>query len=128
MKRIGFIIGAFAITFALAASNNTVFANSCCGVEKNSKECSKEDSKKCAKEASGDQKSDNACAVCGKAADCNDKQIDVEHDGKTAHLCCEGCASAYNENPDKYSKVEKPMESYRAEPPKKRKQPGQGYY
>ncbi len=128
MKRMGFLIGAFVFAFALATSNNTIFANSCCGVQKDSKECSKEEAKECAKAASSDQKSDNACAVCGKAVDCKDKQVDVVHDGKTAHLCCEGCASAYNENPDKYSKVEKPIESHRAEPPKKQKQPGQGYY
>ncbi len=128
MKRVGFIIGAFVIAFALATSNNTIFANSCCGVEKDAKECSKEDEKECAKATSTDQKSDNACAVCGKAVDCKNSQVDVEHGGKTTQLCCEGCANAYNENPDKYSKVEKPSESYRAESPKRKKQPGQGYY
>ncbi|MHC4269323.1 MAG: hypothetical protein ACYSWS_10415 [Planctomycetota bacterium] len=127
MKRVGFIIGAFVIAFALATSNNTIFANSCCGVEKDAKECSKEDAKECAKAVSTDQKSDNACAVCGKAVDCKNSQVDVEHGGKTTQLCCEGCANAYKENPGKYSKVEKPSESYRAEPPKRRKQPGQEY-
>ncbi len=128
MKRMGFLIGAFVIAFALSTSNNTIFANSCCGVKKDSKECSKEDAKKCAKAASADQQSGNACAVCGKAVDCNDQQVDVEHGGKTAHLCCDGCASAFKEDPDKYSKVDKPRESHRAEPPVKRKQPGQGYH
>jgi YHS domain-containing protein len=128
MKRMGFLIGAFVIAFALATSNNTIFANSCCGVEKDAKECSKEDAAKCAKAASSDQKIDNPCAVCGKAVDCQNKQVDVEHGGKTAHLCCEGCASEYKENPDKYSKAEKPAESHRAAPPIRRKQPGQGYH
>ncbi|MCP4266770.1 MAG: YHS domain-containing protein [Candidatus Brocadiaceae bacterium] len=128
MRRMRFLIGAFVIAIALIASNNSVFANSCCGVEKESKECSKEEAAKCAKEASPDQKIDNPCAVCGKAVDCQNKQVDVEHGGTTAHLCCEGCASAYRENPDKYSKAEKPAESHRAAPPIKSKQPGQGYY
>jgi len=128
MKRMGYLIGTFVIAFALATSNNTIFANSCCGVEKSSKECSKVDAKECAKTASADQKSDNPCAVCGKAADCKDSQVDVKHGGETYHLCCEGCASAYNENPDKYSKKEKPIESHRAAPPKNRKQRGEGYY
>ncbi len=128
MKRMGFLIGAFVIAISLIASNNSIFASSCCSVEKDPKECSKEDAAKCAQAASADQKSDNACAVCGKAVDCQNKQVDVEHGGKTAHLCCEGCASAYRENPDKYSKAEKPAESHHAAPPIKRKQPGQGYH
>ena len=55
------------------------------------------------------------------------KQVDVKHAGETIHLCCEGCADAYNENPDKYSKVERHRETHQAEHPK-RKQRGEGYY
>ncbi len=128
MRRMGFLTGIFVIAIALALSADTIFANNCCGVKKDSKECSKEEAKKCGKSASADQHSDNACAVCGQALDCKGKQVDVEHGGKTAHLCCDGCASAFKEDPDKYSKAETPAESHRAGAPIKRKQPGQGYH
>ncbi len=108
MKRIGFFIGAVAFAFILTTfhADNTVFANSCCGIkeDENKKECNIEDAKGCVKGVSTGESSGNDCPVCGQAADSKGQQKDVEHDGKTAHLCCEGCANAYNENPDKYSK------------------------
>ena len=135
MKGIGFFIGAVAFAFILTTfhADNTVFANSCCGIEKDVKECNKEDAKGCVKEVSTGESSGDVCPVCGQAADSKGQQEDVEHGGKTAHLCCEGCANAYNANPDKYSKVEskeehpKP-EHPRSEHPKKKKERGTGYY
>ncbi len=127
MTRIGFFIGAVVLAFALATANTTTFANSCCGANKDAKECNKENAKDCAKNVSAGESPENACAVCGQAADSKGKQVDTKHAGETVHLCCEGCANAYNENPDKYSKAEKPSQSHRAAPPK-RKQPGQGYH
>lgn len=133
MKRMGFLMVAVVIVFLSAAFNsgNAIFANSCCGVKEkeNKKECNIEDAKGCAKGVSAGEGSGDKCPVCGKAADSEGKQVDVEHDGKTAHLCCEGCANAYNANPDKYSKSEpeKPSQSHR-EQPKERKQRGEGYY
>ena len=127
MTRIGFFIGAVVLTFVLATVNTTTFANSCCGVKKDAKECNKEDVRDCAKSVSASESSDN-CPVCGQAADSKGKQTDVTHAGETVHLCCEGCADAYNKNPDKYSKVEKRRETHREAPPKKKKQRGEGYY
>ncbi|MFQ5688258.1 MAG: hypothetical protein ACE5GV_16535 [Candidatus Scalindua sp.] len=120
MKRMGFFVGAVVIAFVLMTVNNTIFANSCCGV--------KEDAKECIKKVSAGEGSGNQCPVCGKAADSKGQEVDVKHDGKTAHLCCEGCANAYNANPDKYSKSEGPSQSHRAEHPKKKKERGAGYY
>jgi YHS domain-containing protein len=77
--------------------------------------------------AAGESSGDD-CPVCGQAADSKGQQKDVEHDGKTAHLCCEGCANAYNANPDKYSKSEEPRQSHREKPKKKKKERGGGYY
>ena len=119
MKRMGFFFFFFVIAFALATSNHTVFANSCCGVKRDTKECSKEDAKECAKAVSASESSDNNCPVCGQAADSKGKQVDVKHAGETVHLCCEGCKDAYNENP---------RQSHQAKPPKKKKQRGEGYY
>jgi YHS domain-containing protein len=69
------------------------------------------------------------CPVCEKASDSEGQQVDVEHGGKTAHLCCEGCANAYNANPDKYSKSEESREEHpKSEHPKKKKERGAGYY
>jgi YHS domain-containing protein len=140
MKRMGFLMVAVVIVFLSAAFNsgNTIFANSCCGVkEKESqKECNMDDAKGCVKGISSGESSGDVCPVCGKAADSKGQQVDVEHDGKTTHLCCEGCANAYNANPDKYSKSEsekpkseseKPGQSHR-EQPKEKKQRGEGYY
>ena len=133
MKRMGSLMVAVVIVFLLAAFNsgNAIFANSCCGVkEKESqKECNMDDAKGCVKGVSAGEGSGDVCPVCGKAADSKGQQVDVEHDGKTTHLCCEGCANAYNANPDKYSKSEseKPSQSHR-EQPKERKQRGEGYY
>ncbi|MGR3293029.1 MAG: hypothetical protein ACUZ9M_03310 [Candidatus Scalindua sp.] len=126
MTRISFFIGAVVLAFVLATANTTAIANSCCGVKKDSKECNTEDARDCAMKVSASGSSDN-CLVCGQAADSKDQQVDVTHAGETVHLCCEGCAAAYNENPDKYTKAEKPKQSHRAAPPK-RKQPGQGYH
>ena len=126
MTRIGFFIGAVVLAFVLATANATTFANSCCGVSKDAKECNKENAEDCAKKTSASESSDN-CPVCGQAADSKGKQVDTKHAGETVHLCCEGCLNAYNQNPDKYSKVEKPKETHRAAPPKK-KQRGEGYY
>ncbi|NOR65004.1 MAG: hypothetical protein GQ468_03200 [Candidatus Scalindua sp.] len=126
MTRIGFFIGAVVLAFVMATANTTTFANSCCGVKKDAKECNKEDARDRAKSVSASESSDN-CPVCGQAADSKDQQTDVAHAGETVHLCCEGCANAYNENPDKYTKAEKPKETHRAAPPKK-KQRGEGYY
>ena len=127
MSRIGFFIGAVVLAFVLATANTTTFANSCCGVKKDAKECNKEDARDCAKTVSASESSGDQCLVCGQAADSKGKQVDVKHAGETVHLCCEGCANAYNESPDKYSKVEKPRQGHRAELPK-RKQRGEGYY
>ena len=131
MTRIGFFIGAVVFTFVLATANNTIFANSCCGVKQDGKESNKavaDCARSCAKKVSTGESSDNKCPVCGQAADSKGQQVDVKHAGETVHLCCEGCANAYNENPDKYSKAEKHRQSHQAEPPKKRKQRGEGYY
>jgi YHS domain-containing protein len=126
MTRIGFFLGAVVLAFVMATANTTTFANSCCGAKKDAKECNKEIAADCAKNVSASESSDN-CPVCGQAADSKDQQTDVAHAGETVHLCCEGCANAYNENPDKYTKVEKPRETHKAAPPKK-KQRGEGYY
>ncbi len=126
MTRMGFFLGAVVLAFVMATANTTTFANSCCGAKKDAKECNKEIAADCAKNVSASESSDN-CPVCGQAADSKDQQTDVAHAGETVHLCCEGCANAYNENPDKYTKVEKPKETHRAAPPKK-KQRGEGYY
>ncbi|MBT3877618.1 MAG: hypothetical protein HON76_13265 [Candidatus Scalindua sp.] len=137
MTRIGIFIGAVVLAFALATANTTTFANSCCGVKKDAKECKKEEScsmkdhkdcgSDCAMKTSAGEGSDNACPVCGQAADSKGKQVDTKHAGETVHLCCEGCLNAYNQNPDKYTEAEKPKETHRAAPPKK-KQRGEGYY
>jgi YHS domain-containing protein len=126
MTRMGFFLGAVVLAFVMATANTTTFANSCCGAKKDAKECNKEIAADCAKNVSDGESSDN-CPVCGQAADSKDQQTDVAHAGETVHLCCEGCANAYNENPDKYTKAEKPKETHRAAPPKK-KQRGEGYY
>ncbi len=131
MKRIGFFIGAVFFAFVLATANTTTFANSCCGVKEkeNKKECNIEDAKGCVKGVSAGESSGDVCPVCGKASDSEGQQVDVEHGGKTAHLCCEGCANAYNANPDKYSKSEEPREEHpKSEHPKKKKERGAGYY
>ena len=126
MTRMGFFLGAVVLAFVMATANATTFANSCCGAKKDAKECNKEIAADCAKNVSAGESSDN-CPVCGQAADSKGQQTDVAHAGETVHLCCEGCANAYNENPDKYTKAEKPKETHRAAPPKK-KQRGEGYY
>ncbi len=110
MKRMGILMGAVVIAFLLVAFNsgNPVFANSCCGVKKDAHECDKECESGCIKEVAAAESSGNDCPVCGQAADSKGQQVDVEHGGETAHLCCEGCANAYNENPDKYSESEHP--------------------
>ncbi len=110
MKRMGILMGAVVIAFLLVAfnSDNPVFANSCCSVKKDAHECDKECESGCIKKTSASEGSDNTCLVCGEALDSEGQQVDVEHDGKTVHLCCEGCANAYNENPDKYSESEHP--------------------
>jgi YHS domain-containing protein len=108
MKRMGIFMGAVAFAFILATfhADNPVFASSCCGVKEkeDKKECNIEDAKECIKGVSADESSGDVCPVCGKASDSEGQQVDVEHEGKAAHLCCEGCANAYNANPDKYSK------------------------
>ena len=43
MKNFGFFIGAVVLAFVLATVNTTTFANSCCGVKKDAKECNKEE-------------------------------------------------------------------------------------
>ncbi|MBS1258972.1 MAG: hypothetical protein MAG551_02036 [Candidatus Scalindua arabica] len=106
MKRMGILMGAVVIAFLLVAfnSSNPVFANSCCGVKKDAHECDKGCETGCVKKTSASESSDNTCPVCGNVSDSKGQQVDVEHGGETAHLCCEGCADAYKENPDKYSK------------------------
>ena len=110
MKRMGILMGAVVIAFLLVAFNsgNPVFANSCCGIEKVENDGSNDGTKGGLTEVAAAESSGNDCPVCGQAADSKGQQKDVEHDGKTAHLCCEGCANAYNENPDKYSESEHP--------------------
>jgi len=110
MKRMGILMGAVVIAFLLVAFNsgNPVFANSCCGIEKVENDGSNDGTKGGLTEVAAAESSGNDCPVCGQAADSKGQQKDVEHDGKTAHLCCEGCADAYNENPDKYSESEHP--------------------
>jgi YHS domain-containing protein len=135
MKRMGIFIGAVAFVFILATfhADNPVFADSCCSVKKDAHECNKECESGCIKKTSASEGSDNTCPVCGKASDSEGQQVDVEHGGETVHLCCEGCADAYEANPDKYSKVEskeehpKP-EHPRSEHPKKKKERGSSYY
>ncbi len=108
MTRIGFFMGAVVLAFVLATANTTAFANSCCGAKKDGKECNMENAKDCAMNVNASESSDEKCAVCGQAADSKGQQVDTKHAGETVHLCCEGCADAYNKNPDKYSKkVEK---------------------
>ena len=110
MKRMGILMGAVVIAFLLVAFNsgNPVFANSCCGIEKVENDGSNDGTKGGLTEVAAAESSGNDCPVCGQAADSKGQQVDVEHGGKTAHLCCEGCANAYNENPDKYSESEHP--------------------
>ena len=110
MRRMGILVGAVVIAFLLVTFNsaNPVFANSCCGVKKDAHEWNKECESGCIKEVAAAESSGNDCPVCGQAADSKGQQVDVEHGGETAHLCCEGCANAYNENPDKYSESEHP--------------------
>ncbi len=110
MKRMGILMGAVVIAFLLVAFNsgNPVFADSCCGIEKVENDGSNDGTKGGLTEVAAAESSGNDCPVCGQAADSKGQQKDVEHDGKTVHLCCEGCANAYNENPDKYSESEHP--------------------
>ncbi len=128
MTRIGFFIGAVVLTFVLATATTTTFANSCCSVKKDDKECNKENARDCTKNVSAGENSGDKCQVCGQAANCKDQQIEEKHAGETIHFCCKGCENAYNENPDKYSKAETNGQRHQAQPPKKRKQPGQGYH
>ncbi len=112
MTRMGVFIGAVVLAFVLATANTTTFANSCCGVKKDAKECNKEDvkncpKKDCIKKVSASGSSDDKCLVCGQAADSKGQQTDVKHAGETVHLCSEDCADAYNKNPDKYSETKK---------------------
>ncbi len=113
MKRMGIFMGAVVIAFLLVAfnSDNPVFANSCCSIEKVENDGSKDGAEGGIMEVAVGESAVNDCPVCGQAADSNGQQKDVEHDGKTVHLCCEGCANAYNENPDKYSKSEYPKKN-----------------
>ncbi len=127
MTRIGFFTGAVVLAFVLATTNTTTFANNCCGVKKDAKECNKEEAQDYAKNASTGESAGDKCQVCGQAANCKGQQVDVKHAGKAVHLCCEGCEDAYNKNPDKYSKTEKHVETHRAAPQKK-KQRGEGYH
>jgi len=122
MNRIGFFTGAVVLAFVLAIANTATFANSCCSVKKDAHECNQDCTEGCVKRVSGSEVSDSTCPVCGQAVDSKGKQIDVQHAGETVHLCCEGCANAYNENPDKYSKVEK-----RREVPIKKNERSTGY-
>ncbi|MDR4499425.1 MAG: hypothetical protein MRK02_16130 [Candidatus Scalindua sp.] len=116
MMRIGYIVSAFVITFLIMYSytGNISFANSCCGI----------------KQASVSDESVDTCKVCGKAIDSMGKPVEVEEDGKSIRLCCQGCATAYREHPDKYSH-EKRQESYREKYQRKepqKKQRGESYY
>ncbi len=107
MTRIGFFVSAVILAFVLATANTTTFANSCCGAKKDDKECNMKDAKDCAKKVSAGESSGDKCKVCGQAADSKGQQVDTKHAGETVHLCCEGCADAYNKNPDKYSETKK---------------------
>ena len=104
MKTLGFVIGAVVLAFVLSTTNTTTFANSCCGAKKDGKECNMENAKDCAMNVNDSESSGEKCTVCGQAADSKGQQVDTKHAGETVHLCCEGCADAYNKNPDKYSK------------------------
>lgn len=106
MRRMGIFMGVVAFVFILTIfhADNMVFANSCCGIETGKKDSSNDGAKDCIMEVAAGESSGNDCPVCGQAVDGKGQQKDVEHDGKTVHLCCEGCANAYSENPDKYSK------------------------
>ncbi|GAX62116.1 copper-exporting ATPase [Candidatus Scalindua japonica] len=133
MKRIGFFTGAVVLAFVMATANTTIFAESCCGVKKETKECNQQEAHKCNEECAEKgcikqtSATDNPCAVCGQPADSKGQQVETRHAGETMHLCCQGCLNAYNKNPDKYSKVKRKRETHKAEPPK-RKQRGEGYY
>lgn len=111
MRRMGIFIGvvAFAFIFTTFHVDNTVFAGGCCGIEKVENDGSKDGAQDGNMEVAAGENSGDNCPVCGKASDSEGQQVDVEHGGKTAHLCCEGCANEYNANPDKYSKSEEPM-------------------
>lgn len=125
MKHMGLFAGAVIVAFVLTVSytDNSVFANSCCGIEQGDKD----GEEGCVMEVASGEKTGNNCPVCGADSGSKGSQVDAEHDGETVHLCCEGCATAYNENPDKYSEEEKkPVQRKRATIPT-RKQPGQGY-
>jgi len=104
MTRIGFFMGAVVLAFVLATANTTTFANSCCGAKKDGKECNMENARGCAMNVNASESSGEKCTVCGQAADSKGQQVETKHAGETVHLCCEGCADAYNKNPDKYSK------------------------
>jgi len=116
MVRIGYIVSALVVAFVLMYSypGNISFANSCCGI----------------KQVSASDESADTCKVCGKAVDSMGKPVEVEEGGKSIMLCCEVCAKAYREHPDKYSH-EKREESYREKYQRKepqKKQRGESYY
>lgn len=45
--------------------------------------------------------------VCGMQIDKDEAVASLEHMGKTFYFCAEGCKKQFEENPEKYMKMEK---------------------
>lgn len=45
------------------------------------------------------------CPVSGRPIGVMGPGAKVQYNGKTYHLCCGGCISTFNNNPEKYSKI-----------------------
>ena len=45
------------------------------------------------------------CPVSGRPIGVMGPGVTVQYNGKTYHLCCGGCISTFNNNPEKYSKI-----------------------
>ena len=45
------------------------------------------------------------CPVSGRPIGVMGPGVTVQYNGKIYHLCCGGCISTFNDNPEKYSKI-----------------------
>jgi YHS domain-containing protein len=45
------------------------------------------------------------CPVSGRQIGVMGPGVTVQYNGKTYHLCCGGCISTFQSNPEKYSKI-----------------------
>ena len=45
------------------------------------------------------------CPVSGRPIGVMGPGVTVQYNGKTYHLCCGGCISTFQSNPEKYSKI-----------------------